>query len=71
MVFTTVELSKILVKERILGKRRNNQSMNYEHSLRVYARLKKYTSDEEVLLAGLLHDILEDSDTTSSELKDL
>lgn len=71
MVLNILELSQMLVKKRILGRRRNNKSMNYEHSLRVYVKLKKYTSDEEILIAGLLHDILEDSDTTSNELRSL
>jgi (p)ppGpp synthase/HD superfamily hydrolase len=33
----------------------------YIHSLRVYEFLKKHNFDEDIQLAGLLHDIIEDS----------
>lgn len=40
----------------------------YLHSWRVGDLLKKHGFDEEIYLAGLLHDIVEDSQTTLDEL---
>ena len=39
------------------------------HCLQVLKILREVTKDENVLMAGLLHDTLEDTDTTYNELK--
>jgi len=40
----------------------------FAHIIQVYSLLKDVTDDEETLCAGILHDILEDTDTTYEEL---
>jgi GTP pyrophosphokinase len=40
----------------------------FAHVVQVHGILKEITDDEEVLCAGLLHDILEDTDTTYDDL---
>lgn len=40
------------------------------HSISVAAMLKKENCDEDIVLTGLLHDIIEDSDYTYKDLKD-
>ena len=60
-----------LVKTRIPGTRKGSEEPAYEHSLRIYKALQSYGYDEEVCLAGLLHDIVEDSTVTFEELEQL
>lgn len=57
----TIQESIDLVQSRIRGKRKWTDSAAYIHSLRVYELLKKHGFDEDTQLAGLLHDIIEDS----------
>ena len=40
----------------------------FAHIIQVYSLLKDVTDDEEVLCVGILHDIIEDTDTTYEEL---
>lgn len=40
----------------------------FAHIIQVYSLLKDVTDDEETLCAGILHDTLEDTDTTYEEL---
>jgi GTP pyrophosphokinase len=40
----------------------------FAHIIQVYTLLKDITDDVEILCAGILHDILEDTDTTYDEL---
>jgi len=40
----------------------------FAHIIQVYGLLKDVTDDEEILCAGILHDTLEDTDTTYDEL---
>ena len=40
----------------------------FAHVIQVYNILKDVTDDEEVICAGILHDIIEDTDTTYDEL---
>jgi GTP pyrophosphokinase len=40
----------------------------FAHTVQVFSILKDISDDEEVLAAGILHDILEDSDTTYEDL---
>ncbi len=57
------------VKARILGRRKGLPYIPaYIHSLRVEQLLKDHGLSDEVCLAGLLHDIIEDSKTTEVEL---
>lgn len=41
------------------------------HLLRVYQRVKNKTSDENVQIAALLHDVIEDTDLSYSDLLEL
>ena len=65
------ELGVRLVQERIQGTRKGSTEAASDHSLRVAARLERHGFDGDVVLAGLLHDIVEDGDTTLIELRDL
>lgn len=40
----------------------------FAHIIQVYGLLKDVTDDEEILCAGILHDTLEDTDTSYNEL---
>lgn len=60
-----------LVRARITGTRKGCTEPAYEHSIRVAESLKKYGYSEEVVIAGLLHDIIEDGSMTVSELLSL
>jgi len=59
-----------LVKDRITGTRKGLDMPRSAHSALVGAMLMN-EYDEEVCTAGLLHDIIEDSDVTYEELREL
>ena len=66
-----LEEAKVFVKERIKGVRKGLYDVPaYTHSLRVCALLEKQCWDKEVVLAGLLHDIIEDGGATTTELSE-
>ncbi len=56
------------MRARITGTRKGCIEPAYEHSIRVAENLEKYGSSEEVVIAGLLHDIIEDGDMTAQNL---
>ena len=62
------ELAYQLVSTRILGTRKGSDEPAYEHSVRVSEALKKYEYPERVVIAGLLHDIVEDGGVSLQEL---
>lgn len=65
----TFEDAEKLVRERITWFRKwTNDIPNYTHSLNVRDLLRSHWFDETVQMAGLLHDIIEDWDTTLQEL---
>lgn len=64
------EKAEELVKSRIKGKRKGKDEPMYLHSFRVAEKLEQNGYGAAVVLAGLLHDIIEDSDTTEGELSD-
>ncbi len=64
-----IEELKTLVRERIAGTRKGSDEPAAEHSIRVSDMLARHGYAEDVVVAGLLHDILEDSETTSDELR--
>ena len=51
-------------------KRRVSGERYTSHTRKVFQILLEVTVDEEILIAGLLHDTIEDTDTTYDELKD-
>ena len=68
----TFEDAEKLVKERITWFRKWTDDIpNYTHSLNVRDLLKKYWFNETVQMAGLLHDIVEDWNTSFDELREL
>jgi len=66
-----IQSSEQLVKERIKGTRKGSDTPAYEHSLNVYKLLQEFKFSDEVCLAGLLHDIVEDGDTSFDDLAQL
>ncbi len=52
-----------LVARLFKGKKRSDgKSLQTDHSQNVYEILKKYSFDKEILIAGILHDCIEDSE---------
>jgi (p)ppGpp synthase/HD superfamily hydrolase len=60
-----------LIAERIPGTRKGSSEAAWIHSSRVAERLKRHGYQTDVVLAGILHDIVEDGNTTLSELLEL
>ena len=61
-----------LIKTRIPGMRKGTTDIpNWTHSQHVYEILKQHDVAEEVCLAGLLHDVVEDGGVSFDELKTL
>ncbi len=65
-------LANELLQTRISGTRKGlPNTLLYRHSERVETLLRENGQDDVTCLAGLLHDIIEDSDTTAEELSTL
>ncbi len=60
-----------LIAERIPGTRKGSLEAAWVHSKRVSERLARHGYGLDVVLAGLLHDIVEDGNTTLQELSDV
>lgn len=60
-----------LVAARIPGTRKGSDKPAYMHSFDVRDLLRAEGYSEEVCLAGLLHDVIEDSETTFAELEEM
>ncbi len=56
------EVARELVSTRILGNRKNSTEPAWQHSQRVAHSLEKHGFPRDVVLAGWLHDLVEDSD---------
>ena len=54
-------LARDLVSTRILGNRKNSSEPAWQHSQRVADRLERHGFSSDVVLAGWLHDLIEDS----------
>lgn len=72
----TFEQSKELIKEKIHWFRKGTKDLpkpipNYIHSWKVYEALKTYGFDQDIQMAWLLHDIIEDGWMTLNELREL
>lgn len=63
------DLAVKLVRERIPGRRKGSTEPAYQHSLRVAERLEQHGYAQDVVLAGLLHDIVEDGETSLEALR--
>ncbi len=55
-------LARELVSTRILGTRKNSIEPAWQHSERVASNLERHGFSSDVVLAGWLHDLVEDSD---------
>ena len=63
--------AEALVRERIGGFRKGTTDVsNWTHSIRVAELLEEYGCTDEVVIAGLLHDVVEDGGVTLDELSD-
>lgn len=69
MTNSLISRAEELVASRIPGTRKGSEKRAYMHSFEVRDFLKTEGYDEEVCLAGLLHDVIEDSETTFEELE--
>ena len=58
-----------LIQSRITGTRKGVDMPAWQHSLRVSELLRDHGYDETLQLAGLLHDVVEDGDTSLDELR--
>jgi (p)ppGpp synthase/HD superfamily hydrolase len=65
------QLALNLISERIPGTRKGSLEAAWVHSKRVAERLTRHGYAQEVVLAGLLHDIVEDGNTSLKELLQL
>ena len=64
-----VLIAKDYAKQKHKGQKREVSGEDYYiHCLSVFNILKGVTSDEDILIAGLLHDIIEDTDTEYTEI---
>ncbi|MFN3267330.1 MAG: HD domain-containing protein [Deinococcales bacterium] len=63
--------AELLVQARIRGTRKASAEPAYQHSLRVAQTLGRHGFAPDVVLAGMLHDIVEDGETTLLELESL
>jgi (p)ppGpp synthase/HD superfamily hydrolase len=64
-----LEQAAELVKSRIRGTRKGSDAPAYQHSWRVSKTLEQHGFAADAVLAGMLHDIVEDGDTSLSELE--
>ncbi len=60
-----------LVRTVITGSRKGSDEFAYLHSFRVAALMEGVDAAEEVVLAALLHDVIEDGEVTYQELKEM
>lgn len=60
-----------LIQSRIQGTRKGSDSPAWLHSSRVSELLRDHGYDETLQLAGMLHDVVEDGDTSLEELRDM
>jgi len=65
------DIAHNLVQTRIPGTRKGSDVPAWTHSVRVHDLLKDTGAPEEVCLAGLLHDIVEDGETSLEDLSSL
>ncbi len=63
-----LEKAAQLIQERIPGTRKGTLEPAYQHSIRVSNTLERLGFNSDIVLAGMLHDIVEDGNTSLSEL---
>lgn len=65
------DLALSLIQTRIPGFRKGTSVPTWTHSQNVFETLTQHNLPEDVCLAGLLHDIVEDGETSLEELSEL
>lgn len=65
------EKAQKLVREKIPGTRKGSNEPACEHSIRVGERLEQHGYPEDTVIAGILHDVLEDGGVLVSELREM
>ena len=72
IAFATEKHSKVINKDGSVGQKRKGSGLPYiVHPMEVWQILRNNDCSTEVQIAGLLHDTLEDTDTTPEEIKTL
>lgn len=66
-----IDLAKTLVAKRIPGTRKGSDEPAYIHSIRVSDALARFGYGEDVVVAGALHDVVEDGATSLDELRQM
>lgn len=66
-----MQAAEKLVAEKIPGKRKGIDRPAFLHSYHVRDILKEYDCDEDVCVAGLLHDVVEDGGVSFDELREM
>ena len=67
----TRKQAETLVAERIPGTRKGSDEPAYKHSIRVGQTVEKFGYSEPVIIAAILHDVIEDGGVTYEELEKL
>lgn len=62
------ERAEQLVRTRIQGTRKGSKIPAYRHSINVAGTLRRHGYQEDTIVAGMLHDVVEDSPVTFDEL---
>ena len=65
------ERAEQLVRTRIQGTRKGSKIPAYRHSLNVASTLKRHGFQEDTVVAGMLHDVVEDSPVTFDDLMNM
>ena len=65
------QLGVELVSQRIPGVRKGSTEPAHQHSLRVAERLARHGYARDIVLAGLLHDVVEDGETLLQDLRNM
>ncbi|MEY4530811.1 MAG: hypothetical protein RLZZ156_1532 [Deinococcota bacterium] len=64
-----LEKAAQLIAQRIPGTRKGTLEPAYQHSIRVSQTLERLGFNADIVLAGMLHDIVEDGNTSLNELE--
>lgn len=64
-----IKTAEILARKAHKGQKQANGKSYIKHPLKVAEILKKWNQDDEIIAAGLLHDVVEDSDITLRDIK--
>jgi len=66
--FLLIQRAKRYARKAHHGQRDDDGKVYYKHPLKVYKILKLVTDDVDILCAGLLHDVIEDTSYTHTDI---